>query len=147
MATEPVKTLLLSFQGRGSRKNTCLGRGGEDMVRMKADWGGAWGGSWSQANLGRLSLTSSSPTFHFYIPTPLSFLVTKLTWQKELRLWKQTNYLQKWAWSGIDTQNVLNEWKGPSFFCRRDILFPLPLRRSPFLCLYYGNNNATSRAM
>lgn len=56
------------------------------MVRMKADWGGAWGGSWSQANLGLLTLTSSSPTFRFYIPTPVSFLVTELTWQKELRL-------------------------------------------------------------
>lgn len=55
------------------------------MVRMKADWGGVWGGSWSQANPGRLSLTSSSPTFRFYIPTPLSFLVTGLTWQKELK--------------------------------------------------------------
>lgn len=79
------------------------------MVRMKADWGGAWAGSWSQADLARLSLTSSSPTFPFYLPTPLSFLVTKLTWQKELRLRKQTNHLKKWALSGIDTQNVLNE--------------------------------------
>lgn len=41
-------------------------------------------GSCSQTNPECLSFTSSSPTFPFYTlpPPPVSFLVTRLTWQK-----------------------------------------------------------------
>ena len=155
---DPISWAMLWSHGNRASENTFVILSRERLEKEHLPGSRRWGYGQDEGGLGKglgwelvpgkpsaLSLTSSSPTFPFYIPTPLSFLLTKLTWQKELRLWKQTN--KKWALSGIDTQNVLNEWKGPSFFCRRDILFPLPLRRPPFLCLYYGNYNATSRAI
>lgn len=81
MTAVPVKTLLLSFQGRCSRKNYCLGQrgGGFECHRGGGKNGGGgwverqrrWDMDSTQTNPGCLFVPSPIPTSPFCAPIPL----------------------------------------------------------------------------
>lgn len=98
---------LLSFQGRCSRKNFCLGHGGEDLgmvegvgeggkrgvgCKNKRRWDGA-----VHRQIWSVCLSHSPALLSLLSLSPAPFLEARLTWQKELRFRKQSNCLQAQA--------------------------------------------------
>lgn len=131
MTTAPVKTLLLSFQERCSRKKTLAwvtevrtwhngrpvgeGLGVEEPKEAGRGLFEDRPGCWSHI---------LQPYFPFSRPSSTSFLETRRTWQKQFGLWKLNGCLRTQApfraRNITGPQNVLSEGRAPHPFHRRE---------------------------